>query len=470
MHFWRSIQRMARHPKFKRLLAVRIATQASDGTLQVGMASYVLFSPQSQPNAVAIAAVLAITLLPFSFLGPFASVVLDRWSRQRVVVWTDALRATIALSLAALVFTGDRSFRIQAVMFGLLLVAMSANRFLLAGLTAGLPYTVNKSEYLTASSIMPTIGPTGVLIGGAIAGGLRVALAPRYMQTHQADAIVFVVAALMFCTSVALAFGFGKHELGPEPGQSRPSVKRVLPDLREALSVIRHQAPIGIGLTTIFVARMCFGLISVGVILGYRNYFHTVKQVNAAMADIGLWGAFTGVGFVLSAVLVPPLAHRFGLRTTLMMLLLGSAVMQAIPGSIFHRTTLLIAAFGIGLFAQSIKIVVDTVCQIHVDDNYKGRVFVIYDMLFNAAIVAAAALAIFVLPADGFSHLVFIGTGVAYLLLAVWFWWQTGRTGGREAFDVGQHGSGSLVGEQQPVEDEVAPVVTVAEEPRAEPA
>ncbi|MGJ6981658.1 MFS transporter [Aestuariimicrobium soli] len=441
---------MARHPKFKRLLAVRIATQASDGTLQVGMASYVLFSPQSQPNAVAIATVLAITLLPFSFLGPFVSVVLDRWSRQRVVVWTDALRAVIALALAALVFTGNRSLEVQAVMFGLLLVAMSANRFLLAGLTAGLPYTVNKSEYLTASSIMPTIGPTGVLIGGAIAGGLRLALAPRYLATHQADAVVFVVAALMFCTSVTLAFGFGKHELGPEPGLPRArmtpwqSARKVLAELRDALVHIGQQGPTGVSLATIFGARVCFGLISVGVILGYRNYFHTVSQVNKAMADIGLWGALTGVGFVLSAALVPPLAHRFGLRRTMLVLLVASGLVQAIPGSIFHRVPLLIAAFGIGLFAQSIKIVVDTVCQIHVDDHYKGRVFVIYDMIFNAAIVVAAALAIWVLPADGFSHAAFIATGVAYLVLAAFFWWRTSRRGGDEAFNHGQHGSGHV--------------------------
>lgn len=450
MQFWRSIKRMARHPKFKRLMAVRVATQVSDGTLQVGMASYVLFSPQSQPNAVAIATVLAITLLPFSFLGPFASVLLDRWSRQRVVVWTDALRAVISVALAGLVLTGDRSLGIQTVMFGLLLVAISANRFLLAGLTAGLPYTVNRSEYLTASSIMPTIGPTGVLVGGAIAGGLRLALAPRFMETHQADAIVFIVAALMFCTSVVLAFGFGKHELGPEPGTPRArqspwqSARRVMTELRDAVAHIGHQGPTGISLAVIFVARVCFGLVSVGVILGYRNYFHTVDQVNAALTDIGIWGGFTGVGFVLSAALVPPLAHRVGLRRTMILLLVASGLVQAIPGSIFQRLPLLIAAFGIGLFAQSIKIVVDTVCQIHVDDEYKGRVFVIYDMLFNAAIVVASVLAIWLLPIEGFSHPVFIGTGVVYLVLAVLFWWRTRVRGGDAAFNHGQHGSASL--------------------------
>ena len=39
--FWQNLKRLWRHPRFRRILGVRIFTQAADGTLQVGMASYV---------------------------------------------------------------------------------------------------------------------------------------------------------------------------------------------------------------------------------------------------------------------------------------------------------------------------------------------------------------------------------------------------------------------------------------------
>ena len=70
---------------FRRLFATRLASQASDGTFQVGLASLVFFSPDraTTPKAVAVAAV--ITVLPFTVLGPFAGVLLDRWRRQRVL-------------------------------------------------------------------------------------------------------------------------------------------------------------------------------------------------------------------------------------------------------------------------------------------------------------------------------------------------------------------------------------------------
>lgn len=410
-------------------MAVRVTTQAADGTLQVGMASYVLFSPQEQPNALAIATVLAITLLPFSIIGPFVSVVLDRWSRQRVLVFTDGIRAVLSVLLAALVLTGDRSPRIQLAMMLLLLVAMSLNRFLLAALTAGLPYTIDQGEYLTASSIMPMIGPLGVLIGGAIAGGLRLGLSPHWMEAHQADALVFAAAFVLFGAAVALAMRFSKHELGPEPVEHQVSAREVAAGLKDGVLHLSEQGPSALGLTIIFLQRLAFGLVSVGMILGYRNYFHQVQDANAAMADIALWGGATGVGFVLSAALVPPVAHKIGIRRTIFVLLLATGIVQIVPGSIFQRVPLLVAGFLVGLFAQSVKVCIDTVVQAHVDDKFKGRVFVIYDMLFNAAIVAAAFLAVWLLPREGFDVVVFVGTGVFYLLMAGFFWWRSSQYG-----------------------------------------
>ncbi|MBT0883709.1 hypothetical protein KJQ99_10075, partial [Campylobacter sp. 2018MI13] len=106
--FWQNLRHLWRRRDFRKILGVRVATQAADGTLQVGMASYVLLSPEQQPDAWSIAMVLAITLLPFSIIGPFVSVVLDRWSRQRILVYTDGLRCLIAVGLGILVWNGAR--------------------------------------------------------------------------------------------------------------------------------------------------------------------------------------------------------------------------------------------------------------------------------------------------------------------------------------------------------------------------
>ena len=145
-------------PLFRRLLAVRVATQTSDGVLQIALASFVLFSPERQPDAASVAAVLAITLLPFSILGPFVGVVLDRWSRRQILVVVDLpapcwLSGWRSWSDRACVPAGRAAF------YGGVLLAMSLNRFLLAALSAALPHTIDPAEYMVANSVVPTIGP-----------------------------------------------------------------------------------------------------------------------------------------------------------------------------------------------------------------------------------------------------------------------------------------------------------------------
>src|SRR5512133_1328221 len=215
MEFARSLQQLWRHRYFRRLLVVRIAIQSSEGVLQVALAAYVLFSPERQPDAVSIAIVLAITLLPFSILGPFTAVLIDRVSRRQVLVVANLARSAVALGLAVLVATGLQILGAQALIYGGLLLAMSLNRFLLAALSASLPHTIYPSEYMVANSVVPTVGPAGLLIGVAVATPLRLILG-HVMPDYRANAILFVVAAVGFVVSASLALLIPRRQLGPD--------------------------------------------------------------------------------------------------------------------------------------------------------------------------------------------------------------------------------------------------------------
>ena len=59
--------------------------------------------------------------------------------------------------------------------------------------------------------------------------------------------------------------------------------------------------------------------------------------------------------------------------------------------------------------------------QAHVDDEVKGRVFVLYDMVFNVALVLAAFLATLVLPANGKSVPILVVLAASYLVIALLF-------------------------------------------------
>ena len=162
---------------------------------QVAVASYVLFSPERQPDAASIAVVLAITLLPFSILGPFAAVVIDRVSRLQVLVVCNLARAVVTVGLAALVATGLRTPGVETLLYGGVLLAMGPNRFLLAALSASLPHTIDAGEYMVANSVVPVVGPAGALIGVGVGVSLRLILG-QVLPDYRAKAILFIIAAV----------------------------------------------------------------------------------------------------------------------------------------------------------------------------------------------------------------------------------------------------------------------------------
>ncbi|HWJ52916.1 MAG TPA: MFS transporter [Propionibacteriaceae bacterium] len=419
MEFLRSLRQLWRHRYFRRLLAVRIATQTSDGVLQIALASYVLFSPERQPDAASIAAVLAITLLPFSILGPFVGIVLDRVARRQVLVVVDLCRAGLAVALALLVATGLRTGAVETIFYGGVLLAMSLNRFLLAALSASLPHTIEAEEYMVANSVVPTVGPAGVLIGAGLGTTLRLILG-QVMTDYSANAVLFAVAAGGYICSALLALRIPRRQLGPdaiEPSRARD----VVAGLVEALAHLRERRPAGIGLLTIGGHRVIYGIVTVATILVYRNYFHALEQVEAAIADLGLLVVVTGAGFVFAAVVTPPASARLGVRRWMVICLVGSAAFQVFPGAIYAKVPLGIAAFLLGLTAQNIKICVDTLVQAHVADELKGRVFVLYDMVFNIALVLAAVIGALILPVDGRSVLILVVLAVGYLVIAALF-------------------------------------------------
>jgi MFS family permease len=108
-------------------------------------------------------------------------------------------------------------------------------------------------------------------------------------------------------------------------------------------------------------------------------------------------------------------------ETWIVILLVTGAVVGIVPGALFTLPAVLIAAFFLGVVAQGIKIVVDTLVQQNVDDAFRGRVFSFYDVLFNVTFVAAATFAALTLPSSGKSLAVTAIVSAGYGATAFWY-------------------------------------------------
>ena len=139
------------------------------------------------------------------------------------------------------------------------------------------------------------------------------------------------------------------------------------------------------------------------------------------IAGLSIAVLVTGIGFVTAAVVTPIAMQRTTLRTWIVTLLLLGAAVQAFPAVLYTEPAMLVTAFGLGVSAQGVKICVDTLVQLQVDDAFRGRVFSLYDVVFNVVFVAAAAVGALVIPQDGKSYALLASMVAGYALTAFWY-------------------------------------------------
>ena len=156
---------------FRRLFATRLVSQTGDGIITAGVGTYVFFNASTFPSPAAGAAAFTVLYLPYSLVGPFAGVFIDRWSRRQILVWSALLRAGFVAATAALMVAGNRSVPLYVA----LLLVLGVNRFLLATLSAALPHVVDGDVLVMANAVSPTAGGVMAIIGGVVALGLNVA-------------------------------------------------------------------------------------------------------------------------------------------------------------------------------------------------------------------------------------------------------------------------------------------------------
>jgi MFS family permease len=397
-------------PAFRRLYTARVFGQFGDGVFQASLAGAVLFNPERQAHAADVAAGFAALLIPYSLVGPFAGVLLDRWRRQRVLVFANVLRALAVVIVGVEILGGlhGQPFYSSA------LVVISINRFYLSALSAALPHVIGVDDLVTANALSTTSGAIVTAAGGALAIGVRGLVG----GSDRSYAAIAVASALPYLLSAVAARGFGRDELGPDEVErdNRETVAEVARGLVAGARHVYHRKPALYALVAIGVHRLSYGVATVCALLLYRNYFHDEGFFRAGLAGLGQLVAAVAIGGGLAALVTPVAARRWGFVRWPALLLVSAGVVELVVGLPFTLPLLLVGAVLLGFAAQSIKICVDTVVQQDIDDEFRGRVFSLYDSLFNITLVIAAVLTAAALPETGHSPTSVVLIALAYLV------------------------------------------------------
>ena len=368
-----ALREVLARPDFRKLWSVRLVGQFSDGLLQAALTTFVLFSPERQPDAVKVAAAFAILYLPYSVIGPFAGVFLDRWRRRNVLVRANLLKSLVTLPIVALVFAGNDGLWLGVSV----LAVLGIGRFVLAGLSASLPHVVDGRDLVTANALTPTSGTIAAAIGALLGVNLR---------------------------GVLLGLIDGVRVLG----------RNRIP--RRAITVVGMH-------------RIAFGILTAGALLLVRETFNEMVQADSALGQFAIITAAAAIGALLGAVLTPGATRRFGAVRWSAFALLQAGTIGAVLIFIGAMAPAFIALLGgalsMGFAGQSVKVCSDTLIQRHIPDDHLGRIFALFDMIVNVALVLGITLMALLAPKSGQAPWAYAGVGV--LLIATATWYLTGR-------------------------------------------
>ncbi|WP_278313947.1 MFS transporter [Lolliginicoccus levis] len=407
-------------PPLLRLAVTRWLNQFGDGFFQAALGGAILFNPERNTDPRAIAAGFVLLLLPYSLIGPFVGVLLDRWDRRWVLVWAMIVRMVLTVAAGYVLLASIPG----PALILIALAAIGTSRFMFAGMSAALPNTIPSTMLVPVNSILVTVGAALAALGATVS--IAIATWAGAGDTGSGTTVLFAVAPLAL--GVFLAWGFPPRLLGPHGGRTgerwhQPGFLREARAVASGLATSGRAAWRSKGVTAALLAlaahRAVFGINTLIMVLVLRSP-DPGSMLPGGLAGFGLAVAVTAGGMLVGAVLAPLIVPWLGRTRTIVGAVLLAAVTQVMIVSMLGHDALVIAAFLLGIAGQMIKLSGDAAMQIEIADRERGSVFALQDMLFNVLFVGAMAAASIGIAADGRSlSIVLVGAGAYVLAIAL---------------------------------------------------
>ncbi len=402
---------------FRRLLLVRVVGQLQDGVIQSALAGFILFSPESQNSPAAVVGAFALLLLPYSVIGPFMGVFLDRWRRRQVLLVANLARAVMVIGLIGATLADG-----NVVIIGVLvLLVLGTNRLILTALAAALPRTVPADLLVPANAVAPVAGTVAAAIGAAASVSLSSAVGATQVTT----AALLAVATVGLVVTALLSLRIPISALGPGADAVHETFAEVLAQLRAGARTLYRTKQPWWAVWGVMAHRAAYGIAVLLVIVASKSVLGSGSNTKA-LGVFALAIAAAGVAAFVGAVVTPPVVRWSSEARWSTAVVAVAAVL--VPSMLMLVSTVgfVAAAAVLGFAGQSIKISTDTVVGHTIADGIRGRVFSLFDVGINVALLLGIAAAGFLIPADGTSTVLSLATGVLLAGAALLFH-QSGR-------------------------------------------
>ncbi|MGH2826260.1 MAG: MFS transporter [Actinomycetota bacterium] len=388
---------------FTLLLSSQFTAQLADGLAQAAFADRIVLDPQGTPTKTL--ALFALTLLPYSALGPFTGVFVDRWPRRSILLWSNVARALLLISLPA--WSGWLPG--ETGLYASVLLLLGMGRLFLTTKGASLPVLLHEHHLLRGNAVSGGGGMIAALVGGVVGIGIA---------AFASTTVAFVIAGLLYAGAALVARLIGNPMAHPHEHAERirDAAVRLAAELREGVRQIWMRKRARLPLLGIFVLRVAAIFVALVAI-------EVIKEAYASGDDSGRLSASAlalgsaGVGAFIGAATAPAMGRRFSKPALLVIGFLASGLGMLLIAPVLNLTTTLALSLIAGFGAFVAKVAVDAQVQEALPDQYRGRAFALYDILYNLASVVAA---LFMVALLGVSLKVLLAAGGIVVLLLAW--------------------------------------------------
>src|SRR5579871_4697012 len=283
------------------VFAANLISMVGSGMNSAAVAWYILKATHSE---MALGTFAVLQTIPAMIMLPFTGVVIDREDRRRLVMWLDAVRALIIVSVAILAFR----HRVQVWQLYLMNTLVAAGFWMFwPTITALIQELTPEGQFVQSNTFLLAGVQGGFLIAGAIVGFIYDRIGLGGVLTL--DVSTYVISFLCY-----FAVRKGKHivvrpdELRADIVAAESQFERFWLEMREGLHFLRdHRAVVLLGISwALFLGAMVTGVV-VTPSLSDRVFHEGAK-------GYGWLNAGWGTGAFVSVLYAPQLIASFGGR------------------------------------------------------------------------------------------------------------------------------------------------------------
>lgn len=323
------------------------------------------------PAAVSLTTVMSRA--GWLFLGVLSGVLVDRWSKTRVMWQVDALRAVVMATFAVLVVTGHTS---MALIYGVSLLLGLVAPFFENAFSAVLPHVVEPPALERANSWTQTSLVMGANLAGPPLGAALFVWLPG---------LPLVLEAASFAVAAALVALLRRRMDNRPPVTSAATRTSVGTELVDGLRyLLGHRL-----LRTLAMLLAAINAISGAVVSLLVLY--VLEVMDYPEAAYGWFMAVFAVGGLVGAAAVPRLKARLGTLTAVLLAAGGFAVGALLMGLFPYLPLVVVGIVITGVGSSLWNVITMSLRQRIVPSHLLGRVTGVYRMLGLGAIPFGAA-------------------------------------------------------------------------------